>query len=196
MCLRIQCKQGCIRGEQPTDVYVKLAATMWQLMLQDFENREANSLSESQRLQQKVVELQHALETASSTADTRSRSTAAQMQLQVESLTADHQSVQNSLKSQVLSLQQHIDSTTQQLQLAHSKLEEEKQSRAADTEHFGAELRKQQGHIVAAEDKAESKSKVVKGQEHELQDLHHQVLFCVTAYIAGQRRSCTSLFDL
>lgn len=164
-------------------------------MLQDFENRDAQSLCKLQTLQYKVVELQQALETASSAADTRSRSTAAQMQLQLDSLTADHQSVQNSLKSQISSLQQHLDSTTQQLQLAHSKLDQEKNARAAEAQNFYAELGKIQEHAAVAESKAESNSNMLKGQDHELQVLHHQVLSGIPADTAGQGDPVVFPFD-
>lgn len=154
-------------------------------MLQDLENRGNHFLCQSQRLQQKVVELQNSLNTANSGADTRCRSVSAQMQMQLDSLTAEHQSVQNSLNSQIMSLQQHIDSTTQQLQLAHSKLEEEKAARAEDAHSSRVELEKQQEHAAVAEMKTESDGNVLKGQERELQVLHHQVLYGVIAYTLG-----------
>lgn len=151
--------------------------TLWVPMLQDFENKDSQSLCHAQRLQQKVVELQSALETATSTADTRCRSVSAQMQMQLDSLTAEHQSVQSSLKAQIASLQQHIDSTTQQLQLTHSKLEHEKSARAEETQSFHEELEKRKQLAVVVDSKAESDSNVLRSQEHELQVLHHQVLY-------------------
>jgi chromosome segregation ATPase len=144
-------------------------------VLQDVNSRDVESRGQIHRLQQQVVDLQQALETANSAADTRLRSTSAHMRMQLDSLTAEHQSVQNSLKSQIASLQQHIDSTTQQLQLAHSALEKEKSARVADAESFRAELAEQQKHAAVAERRVESDANMLKGQEQELQVLHHQV---------------------
>jgi hypothetical protein len=147
------------------------------MLLQDSVNKEAESLCHSQRLQVELVELQRALDTASSAADTRCKSAAAQMQMQLDTLTADHRSVQNCLKSQIVSLQQHIDCTNQQLQQAHLKLEEEKSARAAEVQSYRAELDNCRKLADAAASKEKSDQNVLKGQEQELQALHHQVIY-------------------
>lgn len=149
--------------------------SVWGLMLQDLENKDSQSVCDTQRLQQKLVELQHALETASFAADTRCKSASAQMQMQLESLTAEQHTVQKSLTSQIVSLQQHIDSTTQQLHLAHSKLEERKSAHAEEVQRLRAELQQRQKDAADAKEKAEYDGNILKGQEQDLQVLHHQV---------------------
>lgn len=161
--------------------------TQLRIMLQDFENKGSQSMHHSQSLERKVEELQNALSMASSTAETRFKSAISRMQAQTDSLSAEHATVQNSLRSQVITLQKHVDCTTEELRHAHKHLAEERRGRAQDTQSFRADLEEQRKKVAIAESKTRSISDILEGQEQELQVLHHQV------HLMLQHAACNTL---
>jgi hypothetical protein len=145
------------------------------LSLQDLESQDRESRSRIKCLEDNLLEVKQALAAASSVADSRCNSVAAQLQMQMEKKISEQQLLHGSLQTQIKTLQKHILDMTSQLQQAKVQLEEEKQARSNDQNQFQRDFGRQQELSAAADSKAASNSTLMQCQEHELQALHLQV---------------------